>query len=252
MNSKSQRVSEMKIISGGQTGVDQLALFTAKNCGLETGGWCTRGFVTSRGKEPRLATEYGLREIDFKGTLSQQYVLRSQKNVDEADATLVFRYWESVGSDKTIGYAETGRWTVLNGDLKTTKKCFVVTYPDPKFADLILQFIHRNQVKVLNVAGHREIGDMCEGTQSILEKVFKRLAEWSFPSLSHMGPLESAFKKVSEQKKPVDWNKPGMMAGNQIPQYDDTVTQEEFIKKHSRHLGPLEPVGTVPETESSE
>jgi hypothetical protein len=36
----------VRIISGGQTGVDQAALRAARACGLETGGWVRLGWAT--------------------------------------------------------------------------------------------------------------------------------------------------------------------------------------------------------------
>jgi hypothetical protein len=40
----------MKIISGGQTGVDQAALGAALHCGLEIGGWCPFGKTSESGE----------------------------------------------------------------------------------------------------------------------------------------------------------------------------------------------------------
>ena len=44
-----------KIISGGQTGVDQAALRAAKACGIPTGGWAPKGWRTEDGPAPWLA-----------------------------------------------------------------------------------------------------------------------------------------------------------------------------------------------------
>src|SRR5262249_6057013 len=38
-----------KVISGGQTGVDQVALRAAKACGIPTGGWAPKGWRTEDG-----------------------------------------------------------------------------------------------------------------------------------------------------------------------------------------------------------
>lgn len=35
--------AKLKIISGGQTGVDRAALDAAMACGVATGGWCPEG-----------------------------------------------------------------------------------------------------------------------------------------------------------------------------------------------------------------
>ena len=48
----------MKVISGGQTGVDQAALRAAKAAGIETGGWMPKGFRTLAGPRPEFAAVF--------------------------------------------------------------------------------------------------------------------------------------------------------------------------------------------------
>ncbi|HEX3129094.1 MAG TPA: putative molybdenum carrier protein [Thermoanaerobaculia bacterium] len=43
----------VKVISGGQTGVDQAALRAAQDCGLEVGGWCPPGRLCETGGSSR-------------------------------------------------------------------------------------------------------------------------------------------------------------------------------------------------------
>ena len=50
----------LTVISGGQTGVDQAALRAARSCGIPTGGWAPRGWLTEDGPAPWLA-DYGLK-----------------------------------------------------------------------------------------------------------------------------------------------------------------------------------------------
>lgn len=78
----------IKIISGGQTGIDQLALFVAfarrlSYPGISTGGTAPRGWWTTAGSEPRLST-YGLRECSTFG-----YPARTRKNILDADLTIL-------------------------------------------------------------------------------------------------------------------------------------------------------------------
>ena len=40
----------MKIVSGGQTGVDRAALDAALELGIEAGGWCPEGRLAISGK----------------------------------------------------------------------------------------------------------------------------------------------------------------------------------------------------------
>lgn len=72
----------MKIISGGQTGVDQAALRAAKACGLPTGGWAPKHWQTEDGPAPWLCG-YGL--LMHTGSYAQ----RTRANVGQAHATLI-------------------------------------------------------------------------------------------------------------------------------------------------------------------
>src|SRR5689334_3584695 len=71
----------VKIISGGQTGVDRAALDVALELGLECGGWCPKGRKAEDGPIPQ---RYPLTETD-----SDQYPLRTAMNVRDADGTLI-------------------------------------------------------------------------------------------------------------------------------------------------------------------
>ncbi len=71
----------MKIISGGQTGVDRAALDVALELGLPIGGWCPAG---RRAEDGRIPDHYPLRE-----TRSSDSSERTRRNVEEADATLI-------------------------------------------------------------------------------------------------------------------------------------------------------------------
>jgi hypothetical protein len=50
-----------RVISGGQTGADQGGLRAAQACGIPTGGWAPRGWLTEAGPAPWLA-DWGLVE----------------------------------------------------------------------------------------------------------------------------------------------------------------------------------------------
>lgn len=51
--------SPLLIITGGQTGADQAAWRAAKACGLPTGGYMPKGYLTEDGPRPEFATEFG-------------------------------------------------------------------------------------------------------------------------------------------------------------------------------------------------
>jgi DNA polymerase III epsilon subunit-like protein len=79
-----------RVISGGQTGVDQIALLAAKAYGLETGGVAPWGWLTENGPQPDLGKFFGLVEH-----ASTEYPARTAANVQDSDVTL----WLSAGED---------------------------------------------------------------------------------------------------------------------------------------------------------
>ena len=121
----------MKVISGGQTGVDQTALRTARAFGYETGGTAARGWKTDAGPSPWLA-DYGLVECRFNG-----YRPRTIQNVIDADCTVWFGDRDSPG----------GRLT-LSTCVRLEKRYLV----NPTATELCAAL---ETVKVLNVAGNR-------------------------------------------------------------------------------------------------
>jgi len=131
----------MKIISGGQTGVDRAALDFAIRHGLEHGGWWPRGRLAEDGFVP---PHYELHEAD-----SPDYVERTKQNVLDADATLVV-----------------ARGQELSGGTAFTKFCaekhgrpLLVVYERDgasKGAVALSKFIEQYKVRTLNVAGPRE------------------------------------------------------------------------------------------------
>ncbi len=79
------------IVSGGQTGADRAALDFAIKHGIPHGGWCPRGRMAEDG---RLPARYALRE-----TPSRKYAERTEWNVRDSDATVVF----SIGAEPRGG-----------------------------------------------------------------------------------------------------------------------------------------------------
>lgn len=89
------------------------------------------------------------------------YIARSKKNVDDADGTLVFRLHSSPGTDKTIQYALTKKWTPwIHHECTRYKPTLVITdlgdSNTENNIEKIRSFIVDNNIKILNVAGHRE------------------------------------------------------------------------------------------------
>jgi hypothetical protein len=86
------------ILSGGQTGADQGALWAARALLIPTAGWAPFGFKTETGPAPGLA-DYGLTEHPGG------YAARTRANVADAHAVLVIGK-RSPGSMLTLREAE--------------------------------------------------------------------------------------------------------------------------------------------------
>lgn len=129
-----------KILSGGQTGVDRAALDVAIELGIACGGWCPQG---RRAEDGAIASHYPLQE-----TASADYRERTQRNVRNADGTLIITADELRGG------------TALTRTLaeKLRKPCLVV---DPMQRTSVRQtraWIATHGIRTLNVAGPRESG----------------------------------------------------------------------------------------------
>lgn len=130
-----------KLISGGQTGVDQGALDFALDNGIECGGFCPKGRKCETGKIP---DRYPLIELE-----GYNYKTRTRKNIQESDGTLIL-----------LKEGKIDRGTSL-----TLTLCYVFNKPflllDMDYDYNLLKsnckkWLGLHQINVLNVAGSRE------------------------------------------------------------------------------------------------
>lgn len=154
-----------RIISGGQTGVDRAALDWAIATGIPHGGWCPKGRLAEDGPIP---VRYELQE-----TASSDYAIRTQWNIRDSDATVIFScskqisggtaltYKLGVGLGKPLLHVHAGQGiAVATSNLKS--------------------WIQKHGIKVLNVAGPREskepeVGDFVTNVlNSLLLEDFQR------------------------------------------------------------------------------
>lgn len=127
-----------KIISGGQTGADQGGLEAAKVLGLKTGGTAPRLYMTENGTCLKLKDIYDLVEGPYDPKI---YPMRTRKNIEDSDGTLLVGNVDSPGSKLTLRYCkELNKPVIIN----------------PGTTYVFLRWLRDWDVKILNVAGNRE------------------------------------------------------------------------------------------------
>ena len=165
-----------KIISGGQTGVDQAALRAAKARGLTIGGWCPPGRACESGVIP---LEFPLSETPQDRSPDAPDVPRSQRtgwNVRDSDGTWVI----VIGGSNRSGCP-----TISDPGMKWTVECarrygrpLLVCEVDARNAkEKAEQWLATNPISTLNIAGPSEgtspgIGDLA---YHLLQAVLKDL-----------------------------------------------------------------------------
>jgi predicted Rossmann fold nucleotide-binding protein DprA/Smf involved in DNA uptake len=131
-------MTRLKIVSGGQTGVDRAALDVALALGLPVGGGCPRG---RRAEDGFIPDCYPLAE-----TPERDYQARTRRNIEDADGTLILNQGAPDG-----GTALTARHARQIG-----KPCLIVALEAGIEPAAFRAWLDRNQIAVLNVAGPRE------------------------------------------------------------------------------------------------
>lgn len=148
----------MKIISGGQTGVDQAALDAAIKLGIPHGGWVPKGRKTEAGP---LASKYKLKELD-----SDRYRDRTEKNIIDSDGTLIFSFGALTG----------GSALTESLALKHDRPCLVIDLEQVSGNEAIIaieKWLEKYSIRILNVAGPRLSGEprIYDAVYAILLKV---------------------------------------------------------------------------------
>ena len=148
-----------KIISGGQTGADRAALDFAIKHGIPYGGWVPKGRKTEDGTLPE---KYHLQEMP-----TGQYSKRTEKNVLDSDGTLILSHGLLTGgSALTTGFAEHHGKPWIHIDLEMT------SYPEA--AIMIREWVGRNSITIMNVAGARASKDpmIYQAVMDLLDAAF--------------------------------------------------------------------------------
>jgi hypothetical protein len=131
----------MKIISGGQTGVDRAALDVAMKHAIDCGGWCPAGRLDELGRIP---DRYPVKELEEGG-----FDDRTLANVRDVDGTVIIYF------DKLRG-----------GSAQTVQLCIEQNKPHQLIdaaktspndaAQSIFDFVREHKIDMLNVAGPRQ------------------------------------------------------------------------------------------------
>lgn len=161
-----------RVISGGQTGVDQAALFAAQDMGLKTGGWIPRGFRTLKGSEPMLGVRFGLKEHS-----SYDYSPRTEQNVIDGDGTVrIAEMLSSAGERCTLKHIKTHKKPYLDIQVILNKLTYKPEITSHNI-DRLKEFVQINKIKTLNVAGNSESTSpgIYDCTYTFLTLVFEEL-----------------------------------------------------------------------------
>ena len=147
-----------KIISGGQTGADRAALCWAIEHQVPHGGWCPLGRAAEDGAI--------LKRFDLEETPSEGYAQRTEWNVRDSDATVIFSISRTLtgGSKLTEDLARKWKRPFLHLSLNGSENA----------AQILNDFLDQYFIRTLNIAGPRDstepgIGDF---VQEVLSEAY--------------------------------------------------------------------------------
>jgi hypothetical protein len=133
-------MDQLKLVSGGQTGVDRAMLDFCLARGIPCGGWCPEGRSAEDGS---IDPAYPVREL-----LGAGYEERTAANVKDSDATvIIFHRQMEGGTLKSFEYAKQEQKPVLLLDMSLMDI--------EKAARKLLDFVHAHKPRILNFSGPR-------------------------------------------------------------------------------------------------
>ncbi|HEV8242264.1 MAG TPA: putative molybdenum carrier protein [Thermoanaerobaculia bacterium] len=170
-----------KVISGGQTGVDQAALRAAEVCGLQIGGWCPPGRESEAGLIPE---RFPLHETPVERSPDAPDVprsLRTEWNVRDSDATLILtaddeaRAHRGAAADRAVA-ADRGTAWAVECARRYGKPVLECDPGDPRAVARIVDWLRSEPIATLSIGGPSEatqpgIGD---AAYALLVEVFTR------------------------------------------------------------------------------
>lgn len=153
--------NNFRIVSGGQSGVDRAALDFALENGMIAAGWCPLG---RRAEDGSLSYRYPL-----QSTFAFDSLVRTEMNVLDSDGTLI------IYSEHPDKGTEITRQLALMND----KPLFIWKLEKNSNYRQFHQWLRKNNIAVLNIAGPRASGeaDIYNQTIGLLEKLFGEIEQ---------------------------------------------------------------------------
>tara|TARA_R100001086_G_scaffold243184_2_gene171760 strand:+ start:47 stop:2863 length:2817 start_codon:yes stop_codon:yes gene_type:complete len=195
-----------KIISGGQTGVDQSGLKAAQEIGVKTGGFAPKGYkIDTKTKGKALFDSKELKELGLTELPSKDYKVRTGMNIYGSDGTVIFGDIKSAGTQQTIN--------ILNEGKKAGWKPYVIN-PSP---EELAAWINKHDISTLNVAGNRATPEGLKHAataEDVLKKGISIQRESEFTDIAGAKALPEStpqefpegtlpFKKIGERERSV-------------------------------------------------
>ena len=174
-----------RIVSGGQTGADRGGLDAAIHCGLPYGGWCPKGRKAEDGKIP---DRYALQEME-----SGDYLRRTEQNVIDSDATLVFTLGRATGGSlRTLEFAHAHEKPWLHVDVDEFNReravSTVVDWLEGRDGGDHDEYVAIPPREcILNVAGSRE--SKADGIQELVAAIIVDVLRAVNPECADLYPL---------------------------------------------------------------
>ena len=154
----------LKIVSGGQTGVDQGALAAALASDADCGGWCPEGRLSEEGPIPAM---YPVVELPGAG-----YRERTLQNVLDSDGTAIIHDGELEGGTRLT-------WVFCERHDRPSMLIDASALSVDRAVDALVEFVSGNGLGVLNVAGPRasKWPEACRYAMDVVAAALKRLSE---------------------------------------------------------------------------
>ena len=149
----------LKIVSGGQTGVDRAALEWALANNVPHGGWCPKARWAEDGSIPP--------QFQLKETGTKNPSVRTRRNVRDSGGTVIFSKCVELagGTAETVAFARKSGKPLLH---------LVSSMTISRAAALLNAFLAEHRISVVNVAGPRESEEAGNGSfvQAVLSRAF--------------------------------------------------------------------------------